>query len=329
MISLNNYDISRRAVPDPALLVERTMAMTSALGVLVLLGTHVRTVQALWTYHVNPSSNWASTVHNAGHGTTVVFADGEYTSSSCQASAGLLRVIKSVTLMAQNRGGAVLNGQGSQSNMCDVIYISGSINVEIIGFNITGGYAGYRGSGLDIRGGADVLVKNNNIYNNDGGYYGGGAYIDSTSLAVRFVGNSFWSNNAVYGGNVYAPWGASVCALPYPLHQADANVQECTIYPPFPPPSPPLPPPPPPPSPLPPPPSPPNPPSPPPLAPAPPSPPVCKPHWRTAVARLVWRPSPLLAEHTGVVNPPPSGGSLVGKKEGMQLVVHVEQTMNI
>ena len=55
---------------------------------------------------------------------------------------------------------------------------------------------------------------------------------------------------------------------------------------------------------------------------------VCKPHWRTAVVRLVWRPSPLLAEHTGVVNPPPSSGSLVGKKEGMQLV-RVEQTMNI
>jgi len=122
-----------------------------------------------------------------------------------------LSISRSITLEAANTGTVVLDGQGSTQ----VLGIS-SGTVELIGLDITGGYAFADGGGAAIYSGALVTFTNCNIYGNTAADDGGGVLINGGD--VTFTNCNIYSDTAADdGGGVF-------------IYQGTVTFTDCNIY---------------------------------------------------------------------------------------------------
>ena len=169
---------------------------------------------------VHPSDNLRSILTSAKEGDIFELADGVYTTDGISPERGgkivpgdwMFQINKGVTVVAQNAGQAVLDGQNKYRvfNIDTVTNANTNAGLTVLdGLNITNGRAIYPGSGAGIFCFSGKLsVKHCNIYNNHGwtgdnmfsSGQGGGIFIDSSYVTISDT--NIFGNDASFGGAI-------------------------------------------------------------------------------------------------------------------------------
>ena len=108
----------------------------------------------------------------------IVLASGVYKLS------GTLTISYSVIIEAEVPGSVVLDAKGSASTKRRVFNVQSSGAAELIGLNITGGYA-REGGGVCVWGTGTATLINSNIYDNLAAESGGGLMIWGTATLTN------------------------------------------------------------------------------------------------------------------------------------------------
>ena len=133
----------------------------------------------------------------------ILLAAGTYELTTDMCTGAAVCINRTLIIEAEVPGAVVFNAMGGERR---VFEIQSGGTVELIGLNITGGYAYYDGSYED---------DGSEGYNDDG--KGGGVAVWPNAVA-NFEGCNIHDNNADYGGGV-AVWSNAV-----------ANFEGCNIY---------------------------------------------------------------------------------------------------
>ena len=109
----------------------------------------------------------------------------DFTSNMCTGSA--ICISRALTIEAQVPGSVVLDAKGAYGRRVFEIQSGGT--AELIGLNVTGGYAywGYEAHGGGIYIVGTATLTNTNVYSNQASRAGGGVYVGSNGVA-NFVG---------------------------------------------------------------------------------------------------------------------------------------------